>query len=74
MSAVIGTCELCGHGILDGSAAFLVTGWEAQRRAGGTNHVLDRKRTPNRVAHTVCIEARAGRRKAGIAEGQERLI
>ena len=54
-----GRCEIC-HKPVEGTsvAAYPVTGWEVQRKQGGQNHVIDRRRIPNRVAHWVCLEGK----------------
>lgn len=59
MAAEKGTCEVCGRPVLAyQKAAYPVSGWEIERDKGGANRILGRKRTPDRVAHAVCIEER----------------
>lgn len=70
-----GVCEACGEPVQttgadrfssDRQPAFPVTGWEVPRAQGGTNHVRNRERVPNRVRHVACLPADDA--------GQERLL
>ena len=65
-----GICEVCDKEV-GGSerAAYPVEGWEYERKktlggpvTGGQNHVVMKKRLPNRVAHATCIEYDVKRR------------
>lgn len=50
-----GECEHCHQPVSDPQIpAFSVEGWEEPRAAGGTNHVLHRRRT-GRVVHVMCL-------------------
>lgn len=51
------------------NCAFEITGWEQPRKDGGTNHVIERKRTGN-ILCPVCIQ----RLLAGVSPHQEALV
>jgi hypothetical protein len=59
-----GVCEACHHAV-DTNAedprhrrpAFPITGFEVPREGGGTNHIRNRERVPNRVRHEACLSA-----------------
>jgi hypothetical protein len=56
-----GICQVCGHRVTSetGRPAFQVMGFEVPRDQGGTNHIIQRQRVPNRVWHERCLpEAR----------------
>ena len=56
----LGACEICKQPVdKTQRAAYPVTGWEVTRGGkGGANHVVDRRRIPNRVTHWHCLEAK----------------
>lgn len=71
MSVERGKCEFCSDVVLTyQTAAFPVTGWELERGGGGANQIKGRKRTPNRIAHVHCLEAKLGNEKRGVIAGQ----
>lgn len=60
----VGECEICKQPVdRTHRAAYPVTGWEVARSKGGTNHVIDRRRVPDRVAHWHCLEAKLNGRQ-----------
>lgn len=66
-----GVCVICKKEISGWeSAAFPVTGWEAERSSGGANRIINRKRRDNVVAHLVCLEHGINAKKLGELEGQ----
>lgn len=70
-----GTCAFCGRGVESrDTAAYRVRGWEIERAQGGANHIVEREREPNIVAHAMCVESRQRQRRYGIAYGQEPLV
>lgn len=65
MSHIVGRCEHCGEAVRDTAAAYPITGWEVPRAQGGTNHVRERERVPNRVRHEGCLPSRVRQRAQG---------
>lgn len=69
-----GLCEFCGAEVEKWqTAAYPVTGWEAERAKGGANQIHGRQRVPGRVAHTSCLERQLALQRQGIHPGQGRL-
>lgn len=70
----LGHCAVCGREIdSTHSHARRVCGWEAVRKGtGGANRIIDRVQLDG-IAHVLCVEGRAKRRRRGIADGQGRL-
>jgi hypothetical protein len=51
-----GKCEKCHLPVTSPARpAFQVVGFEVPREQGGTNHIRNRKRTPNKVWHEGCL-------------------
>jgi hypothetical protein len=75
MRASRGDCAFCGRPVLGiETAAWPVTGWEAERSGGGTNALIGRERVlDGRVAHAACAKGTADRARRGIAAAQEAL-
>lgn len=73
--SVLGVCLVCGQEIDSlQSYAVRVSGWEAKRSSGGgANRIIDRVRLGDAIAHTMCVEQRAARRRRGIADDQQEL-
>lgn len=70
-----GRCEFCGAEVEKWqTAAYPVTGWEAERARGGANQIHGRERVPGRVAHASCMEQSLARQRRGIHAQQERLV
>jgi hypothetical protein len=71
---ILGPCQVCGRDVESMHPhAYRVAGWEAVRRGGGgANRIIDRLRL-GAVAHTMCVEQRASRRRRGVADGQQVL-
>jgi hypothetical protein len=59
-----GVCEVCHFPVQSDAEdqrhrrpAFPITGFEVPREGGGTNHIRNRERIPNRVRHVACLAA-----------------
>ena len=68
-----GDCVFCDGPVLPlETAAWPVTGWEAERGGGGANHIIGRTRADDgRVAHLVCVKRAVADQRRGIASEQE---
>jgi hypothetical protein len=53
-----GLCVFCGHDVDKiSTAAFPVTGWAVERKAGGTNALIGKRQIPDKIAHAVCAKS-----------------
>jgi hypothetical protein len=70
-----GNCVFCSEPVRDmETAAWPVTGWEAERYGGGANAIIGRTRVEDgRIAHATCAKRGAQLTRRGIAPGQESL-
>jgi len=71
-----GDCHFCHQPVTSAAtAAWPVTGWEAERQQGGANRIIARERVKDgRIAHAACAELAAKLARQGISESQETLI
>ena len=72
MRASRGDCHFCAQPVLSiETAAWPVTGWEAER---GAHNLIGRERVNDgRVAHAACAKRAADLERRGIAGGQEAM-
>lgn len=55
------TCDRCGSEIVTlKGVSYEITGWEQPREAGGTNHVVERKRTGKIRCSTCTLKVKHG--------------
>jgi hypothetical protein len=71
-----GRCTFCGQAVDSVmTAAWPVTGWEAERGAGGANAIIARQRVlDGRIAHVTCVKVAATQARRGIAPTQGSLL
>jgi hypothetical protein len=70
-----GNCHFCSEPVdVNQTAAFPITGWEAERQGGGANRIIGRERTPGKIAHAQCAERAFRLERKGISSKQESLL